>query len=75
MYYISDEQSNLGLSHIKKRLRDFKGIEGETYIVRHGRSVDRFGAKNLLFSLPQYIFKDGKLRKTGNYSVYISSLG
>ena len=69
MYYISSIASGPSLSQKKHRLSDFKGKEGEVYLVRRSRLID-----SDLFSLPQYIFQDGRLRKTGSYSVYISSL-
>ena len=65
MYYISLKASGPSLSAKKKRLSDFKGIEGELYDVRKTATVDPD-----LFSLPIYIYKNGKLRPTGNYSVY-----
>ena len=34
MYYISNFESNCALSMVKKRLGDFKGVEGERYHVR-----------------------------------------
>ena len=64
MYYISDEQSNLGLSHIKKRLRDFKGIEGQRYHVR-----TKTGRPDGLLHVPIYIYQDGKMKRTKETSV------
>jgi hypothetical protein len=69
MYYISLKASGPSLSAKKKRLSDFKGEEGELYNVRKTAAFDP-----KLWSLPIYIFKNGRLRPTGNYSVYSSFL-
>ena len=65
MYYISNQDSNLGLSQMKKRLADFKGIEGEKYHVRK-----KPGRPEGIYHVPIYIYQDGKLRRTGELSVY-----
>ncbi len=64
-YYISNEESNLGISHVKKRLGDFKGVEGKTYHVRKKQEVPEG-----LFHVPIYIYEDGKLKPTKRTSVY-----
>ena len=63
MYYISNFESNCALSMVKKRLRDFKGIEGERYHVRTSK-----GLPNGHVSVPVYIFENGKLRRCPNRS-------
>ena len=63
MYYISEFENNCVLSLKKKRLGDFKGVEGERYHVRTARGLpegDTF--------VPIYIFKNGKLRRCPNRS-------
>ena len=42
MYYISRIENNCSLSVRKKRLGDFKGVEGERYHVRKRKSVEMF---------------------------------
>ena len=39
MYYISDKESCLQISAIKKRLKDFWGVEGKEYHVRKKRDI------------------------------------
>ena len=64
-YWISSKRYGPQLSAKKKRLSDFTGNEGELYIVRKTATVDP-----QLFSLPIYVYKNGRLRPTGNYSVF-----
>jgi hypothetical protein len=47
MYYISNFESNCALSIVKKRLRDFKGIEGERYHVRTSKGLPRAVGRGL----------------------------
>ena len=65
MYYISQKSTGLSLAQLKKKLSDFKGKERDLYIVRKSRKID-----SNFFSLPEYIFEDGKLKRTGSYSVF-----
>jgi len=64
MYYISTFDSQLQLSAVKKRLADFKGIEGAKYHVRTTRQTDG------LRTLPVYQFTEGRLVKTREWSVF-----
>tara|TARA_R110001592_G_scaffold332842_3_gene616445 strand:+ start:3743 stop:3967 length:225 start_codon:yes stop_codon:yes gene_type:complete len=63
MYYISEFESNCVLSLKKKRLGDFKGVEGERYHVRKRRGLEEGHV-----SVPVYIFENGKLRRCPNRS-------
>ncbi|HAW75226.1 MAG TPA: hypothetical protein DCW74_05750 [Alteromonas australica] len=65
MYYISPKSAGPFLAQLKKKLSDFKGKEGELYIVRKSRKID-----GNFISLPEYIFEDGKLKRTGSYSAF-----
>tara|TARA_B100000405_G_scaffold300626_1_gene260601 strand:+ start:1124 stop:1339 length:216 start_codon:yes stop_codon:yes gene_type:complete len=64
MYYISNISNDLQLSAMKKRLRDFRGIEGQKYHVRTTKEVGSIGM------VPIYQFKGGRLVKTGASSVF-----
>jgi len=65
MYYISDKESCLQISAIKKRLKDFWGVEGKEYHVRKKRDI----GENLTH-IRIYIYQDGKLRPTKSWSVF-----
>ena len=58
MYWISKKDQGLGIALGKKRLRDFKPVEGRAYYVRTRREVDPFDF------VPIYVGKNGKLVKT-----------
>lgn len=62
MYYISRIENNCSLSVRKKRLGDFKGVEGERYHVRKRKSVEMFD-----FVLVYKVI-DGKLKRTNELS-------
>jgi len=62
MYYISRFENNCSLSVRKKRLGDFKGVEGERYHVRKRKSVEMFD-----FVLVYKVI-DGKLKRTNELS-------
>ncbi len=49
---------------MKKRLRDFRGIEGEKYHVRTTKQIDSFGM------VPVYQYTGGRLVKTSDSSAY-----
>ena len=65
MYYISPTSYALELSAVKKRLSDFKGEEGAEYHVR--KSPKR---ETGFFTVPVYVFKNGKLNRTGSFSTF-----
>ena len=64
MYYISNYDSDLQLSHIKTRLSDFKGVEGNQY---HVRTCEKVGQMEMV---PVYKYTDGRLVKTNATSVF-----
>lgn len=65
MYYISNIESSLQISTVKKRLKDFWGVEGREYHVRKKRNI----GENLTH-IRIYIYQDGKLRPTKIWSVF-----
>lgn len=65
MYYISNIESSLQISTVKKRLKDFWGVEGKEYHVRKKRDIGED-----LTHIRIYIYKDGKLRPTKIWSVF-----
>ena len=64
MYYVSNTDTGLQISRKVKRLKDFKGSEGEQYHVRQKADVGR------LESIRIYTYTDGKLKATNNWSVF-----
>jgi hypothetical protein len=68
-YYIQEHDPliPLGIWRIVKRLKDFKAKNNVEYIVTtHLKPINDFD------SLPIYIGKDNKLKKTKNYAVFTS---
>ena len=65
MYYISNIESSLQISTVKKRLKDFWGVEGKEYHVRKKRNIGED-----LTHIRIYIYQDGKLRPTKIWSVF-----
>ena len=64
MYYISQISNDLQLAAMKKRLSDFRGIEGQKYHVRTAKEVGSLGM------VPVYEYKSGRLVKTNDSSVF-----
>jgi len=64
MYYISQYSNELQLSAMKKRLSDFRGIEGQKYHVRTTKEVGSLGM------VPVYQYTGGRLVKTSASSVF-----
>ncbi len=64
MYYISQISNDLQLAAMKKRLSDFRGIEGQKYHVRTAKEVGSLGM------VPVYEYKSGRLVKTNASSVF-----
>ena len=62
MYYISRVENNCTLSVRKKRLGDFKGIEGARYHVRKCKRVEMFDF------IPVYEVVGNKLKRTNELS-------
>ena len=62
MYYISRFENDCAISVRKKRLGDFKGVEGGRYHVRKRKSVEMFD-----FVLVYKVI-DGKLKRTNELS-------
>ena len=63
MYYISNRKNGMSLSRKTARLSDFKGTEGEEYLVRSK-------AESSLFEgIPIYEYQGGRLRKTAGSSI------
>tara|TARA_B100000497_G_C7627118_1_gene376853 strand:- start:5 stop:205 length:201 start_codon:yes stop_codon:yes gene_type:complete len=62
MYYISNFANDCAISVRKKRLGDFKGVEGERYHVRKRKSVEMFDF------IPVYQVIGGKLKPTNQMS-------
>jgi len=63
MYYISSIKTGAGFAQMKKRLRDFKGQQGEQYLVRTKAHIDRYE------SVPVYDYTDGALKKTKTFAI------
>ena len=64
MYYISQISNDLQLAAMKKRLSDFRGIEGQKYHVRTTAEVGSLGM------VPVYEYTGGRLVKTNASSVF-----
>lgn len=64
MYYISNRSNGLTLSRKTARLSDFKGTEGDEYLVRTQAHMD----SSMKF-IPIYEYRGGRLRKTNQTSI------
>jgi hypothetical protein len=60
MYYITKNGSNMSLSHMVKRLKDFRAIAGQEYLVRKHKKISIQDS-----AIPVYVgLEGGKLLKT-----------
>ena len=64
MYYISNRKNGMSLSRKVAKLSDFKGTEGEEYLVRSKAEVN-----SLFEGIPIYEYQGGRLRKTACSSI------
>tara|TARA_R110002020_G_scaffold250263_1_gene464341 strand:+ start:924 stop:1157 length:234 start_codon:yes stop_codon:yes gene_type:complete len=74
-YYISSYDSNCSVSQVVKRLSQFRGGElrpdGKKYHVRTRKEI----ARGEIETIPVYIMKEGKLKKTNSSSIFFNVFG